>query len=198
KIVELCSGSGVISILIAKKFRPKKIVAVEIQSDLAEMSERSIALNDLQEVVTVVNADLINCHKFIGTGYDIVVVNPPYRKQGAGEKQEEDSIALCRHEIAVNLSQVIAESSRLLNSKGSMYLVHQAERLTEIVLLCHDNKMEVKELTLVCSHPGDAPNLVLARAVKDGKAGVKINAPIIMFDEFGEYTHTVKKLYSME
>ena len=57
-IIDLCSGTGIISILLSKKVFPKSITAIEIQKDVAEMSERSIKLNNLQDIIKVYNTDL--------------------------------------------------------------------------------------------------------------------------------------------
>lgn len=196
KVVELCSGSGVISILVAYKQRPEKIIAVEIQETLADMAARSVALCGLQDTVSVVTGDAKCAEKVIGNNFDAVICNPPYRKIGSGERQKNMPLAIARHEIAINLKEVIDSAQSLLKFGGAFYLVHQAERLSEIITLCASSGLEPKKLCLVSSKQDSAPNLVLVKAKKGGKRGLTILPNIVMFDQDGNYTQTVKQLYS--
>lgn len=193
--VEFGAGSGVISLLLAKKKRPKKIVAIEIQPQLYDMAKRSVELNNLQGVITVVCADLKNAVDFVDKPADVVVCNPPYRKVGSGERQLDENIAICRHEIAVTLRDVVQSASKTLNNKGNFYLVHQAERICEIVALCNEYRIAVKEILPVCPRPDREPNLVLIRGVKCGESDCILHAPLYVLDEKGQYTPQAKAYY---
>ena len=176
--VEFCAGSGVISILVAAKKRPAKVVAIELQPNLADMARRSVEYNNLTDVIEVVCDDVLNAASIIDHPADVVVCNPPYRKIGSGETQLAQNLALCRHEIAITLEQVIASAAKTLNNRGTFYLVHQAERIAEIVSLCASYKLAVKEIVPVCPRQGKEPNLVLVRAVKCGGQDCKLRLPI--------------------
>lgn len=176
--VEFCAGSGVISILVAAKKHPARVIAIELQKQLADMARRSVEYNGLQDVIEVVCDDVQNAPNIIDHPADVVVCNPPYRKLGSGETQLAQNLALCRHEIAITLEQVIASASKTLNNRGTFYLVHQAERLAEIVSTCDKYKLAVKEIVPVCPRQGKEPNLVLIRAVKCGGADCKLRLPI--------------------
>lgn len=195
--VEFGAGSGVISLLLAKKKRPKKIVAIELQPQLADMARRSVELNVLQDVITVVCGDLKNARDYVDKPADVVVCNPPYRKVGSGERQLAQNIALCRHEIATTLRDVVCSASQTLNNKGNFYLVHQAERICEIVTLCSEYGIAVKEILPVCPRPNREPNLVLVRGVKCGEADCVLHAPMYVLDENGEYTPQAKAYYRL-
>ncbi len=174
--VEFGAGSGVVSILVAHKKSPKRVVALEIQPQLADMMRRSVLLNGQQDVIEVHVADLKNACSVVRDA-DVVVCNPPYRRVGSGERQQEQNIALCRHEIAATLADVVHSAAQTLNNRGSFYLVHQADRLCEIVCLCKDNGLAVKELLPVSPVGGKDPNLVLVRAVKGGAWDCKLRFP---------------------
>ena len=195
--VELGAGSGVISLLLAKKKRPRHVVAIEIQPQLADMMKRSVQLNDLQDAIDVVCDDLKNAHLHVRDA-DAVVCNPPYRKLGSGEKQLNENIAICRHEIKCTLRDVVASAARVLNNRGSLYLVHQADRICEIVTLCAEHNLAVKEVLPVCPKPNTPPNLVLVRAVKAGELDCKLRAPMFVTDEHGNYTPEAKAWYGTE
>ena len=195
--VEFGAGSGVISLLLAKKKFPKRIVALEIQPQLCDMMSRSVLLNDLQDVIEVHNCDLIDATSVVRDA-DVVVCNPPYRKVGSGEQQLSQNIAICRHEIKATLLDVIVSAAKVLNNRGNLYLVHQADRIAEIVTLCRDNNVAVKEILPVCPAPNKQPNLVLVRGVKAGEADCKLHAPLYVCDEQGNYTPQAKSWYGLE
>ncbi len=193
--VEFGAGSGVISILIAYKKHPARIVAMELQPQLCDMMERSVRLNDLGGLIEVCNVDIKNAAELV-RDVDAVICNPPYRRVGSGERQLKENIALCRHEIAATLSDVVRSASRILNNRGSFYLVHQADRLCEIVSLCKDSALAVKEILPVCPAPEREPNLVLIRAVKGGEADCKLHAPLYITDKNGNYTERASIWYN--
>lgn len=195
--VEFGAGTGVISLLLAKKKHPKRIVAVEIQPQLADIAQRNVQLNGLQDVITVVNGDLKEAHKLVNGVADAVVCNPPYRKVGSGERQLSENIALCRHEISATLADVVSSAAKVLNNKGSFYLVHQADRLCEIVTLCKDNGIAVKDILPVCPTPQKQPTLVLVRGVKHGQSECVLRAPMYVCDENGNYTEQAKAWYNV-
>lgn len=195
--VELGAGSGVISLLLAVKKRPRHVVAIELQPQLADMMQRSVTLNDLQETIDVVCDDMKNATSHVSCA-DVVVCNPPYRRLGSGERQLKENLAICRHEIKCTLRDVIESASKVLNNRGSLYLVHQADRLCEIVTLCAEHNLAVKEILPVCPKPNTQPNLVLVRGVKAGNADCKLRAPMFVTDEHGNYTPEAKAWYGTE
>ena len=195
--VEFGAGSGVISILLAYKKRPKRIVALEIQSQLCDMMQRSVCLNDLQEVISVHNCDLKDAHMLVKDA-DVVVCNPPYRRLGSGERQLSENLAICRHEIKATLTDVISSAAKVLNNRGSLYLVHQADRLCEIVTNCAEHNIAVKEILPVCPAPDKQPNLVLIRGVKAGEPDCTLHSPMHICDENGNYTPQAKAWYGLE
>ncbi len=193
--VELGAGSGVISILVAYKKRPARIAAVELQPQLCDMMKRSIELNNLQAVIKVYNGDLKNVSDMV-RDVDVVVCNPPYRRVGSGEQQLSPNIALCRHEIAATLADVVTSAAKVLNNRGTFYLVHQADRLCEIIMECASRGLAVKEILPVCPAPNKQPNLVLVRAVKGGASDCVLRAPLCITDEYGSYTDQTRMWYN--
>lgn len=174
RVVDLCSGSGVIGILVNAKNCVKDVTLVEIQKYLADMSYRSIRYNGISNI-SVVNAKLQGISENIGKGiYDVVVCNPPYKMIGsAGKISEKESIAMCKHEITVTLEEIVKEASVLLKFGGSFYTVNKEERLTDLIVLCRKYKLEPKEIKIINS--GRGANIVLLKAKKGGKSGLKIS-----------------------
>ena len=172
-IVDLCSGSGIIGILVQAKNNVSKTVLVELQSHMADMSKRTIEYNCLENI-EVVNSKLQGVHKIIGGGYDVVVCNPPYKKVGTTKLlNEKQSVAIARHEIEVTLEEIIEESNKLLKYGGELYLINKEERLVDMMTLCRKFDIEPKELKILPSSKG--ANVVMLRCKKGGKGGLKIS-----------------------
>ncbi len=173
RMVDLCSGSGVVGILANAKNKIKDIVLVEVQEHLADMSKRSIEYNKIDNISVVCNK-LQGINEKIGCGvYDAVTCNPPYQTMGTTKLiSEKESIAICKHEILVTLEEIICEASKLLKYGGSFYTVNKEERLVDIITLCKKYNLEPKELKILPSKKGSS--IILVKAKRGGKSGIKI------------------------
>lgn len=179
KLIDLCSGNGIIPILLCKKTRCNSIISFEIQDDVCDLTKRSVKLNNLSERITVVNGDLRKIKNFYECGsFDVVTCNPPYMPEGTGKSNTSESVNIARHEIMCNLEDVITSSAFLLKNGGRLYMVHRAERLADIVYLMRTKNLQPKRMTFVSANPEKEPSLVLIEAQKDRKSGLIITKPI--------------------
>ncbi len=174
KAIDLCSGSGVIGILVSAKNNIESMKLVEIQESLAEMSQRSVEYNNLKNI-EVINKPLQGISKEIGEGiYDVVTCNPPYKKSGSTKLVSvSKEIAIAKHEITVTLEEIISEASKLLKYGGEFYTVNKEERLTDILVTLRKYNLEAKELVILPSKKG--ASIIMLRAKKGGKSGIKIS-----------------------
>ena len=170
-VVDLCSGSGVIGILLTAKHNLKKVFLVELQDRLANMSLRSVKLNKLDDLVEVINKPLQNIHKDLkDCCVDCVVCNPPYKKKNTVKLiNDSEEISIARHEITVELEEIVKEASLLLKFGGRFYCVLKEERLIELINYCSNYGIEVKRIKIIKSTKG--ANGVMIEGVKGGKSG---------------------------
>lgn len=172
--VDLGCGSGIITVLLAGKKRIK-CVGVEIQPEAADMCRRSIELNGLEDSASVICAPMQRAHEFLGLEKaSVVVCNPPYRRLGSGERQAADGVAIARHEIAVTLAEVVETAAKLLKNGGNFYLVHQTERLGEVMRECCARRLEPKILQILSPAKGKKPHLFLLKCKKGGAVGLEV------------------------
>lgn len=196
-VVDIGTGTGIISILLSEKSNAKKIYGVEIQAEVADMAKRSVELNELQEKIEIVNEDIKNINKYIANNtVDCIVTNPPYKKLDAGMKNENEKLLISRHEIKCNLQDIAEISRKLLKDKGEIYIVHKSERLVDILTTFRQNKLETKLIRLIQSNKNSDPNLVLVKAVKNGGEFLKIEKPLIIYNEDGTYTDEILEIYN--
>lgn len=195
-VVDIGTGTGIISILLCEKTKLSKIYGIEIQEEVAEMAKRSIKLNHLENKFEVINIDIKDIFEILKPyKYDVVVTNPPYKKIDTGVKSEEKKQLISRHEVECTLEDVIKQSSKLLKDLGEFYMVHRAERLVDIMCLLRKYKLEPKNIRFVHSKADDKPTLILIRAVRGAKEFLKIDKPLVIYKDNGEYTDEILEIY---
>ncbi|MGY3778657.1 tRNA1(Val) (adenine(37)-N6)-methyltransferase [Isobaculum melis] len=199
-IVDLCTGNGVIPLFLSPKTRGK-IIGVELQERLADMAQRSVKLNHLEDKITIIQDDLKQAPTLIGKDkVDIVTCNPPYfTSRPTSQKNPNEHLAIARHEIHTNLEEVIRTTSELLKMNGKAYFVHRPERLVDILTTMASYRLAPKKIRLVYPKMGKDANILLIEGIKDGKQGLKIQAPLYVFDENDDYLPEVRAmLYGKE
>lgn len=196
-VLDLGTGTGIIPILLCGKTNLKKVVGIEIQQDVANMAKRSSQLNNLQDRFEVVNSNVIDlkniCEK---QSFDVIVTNPPYKKENTGITNENEAKLISRHEITANLEDFISISKDLLKDKGEFYIVHRPERLVDILSLMRKYKIEPKILKFVSPNKNKEPNLILIKGIKNANSFLKVEKNLYVYNENGEYTNDILKIYN--
>ena len=197
KVIDLGTGTGILPILLSAKTKASKIVGIEIQEDVANMANRSVELNNLQNRLEIICENIKNLKNVYETNsFDAIVTNPPYKTKGTGGINELKSKLISRHEITADLEDFISISSYLLKDQSNIYMVHRPERLVDILPIFRKYKLEPKELKLVQPNCGKAPNLVLIKATKNAKPFLKIDNPLYIYKSDGTYTEELLKIYN--
>lgn len=195
RIIELGSGSGVISFLLSEKSEAKEIVGVEIQKRLYEMSLESLNLNGLSDKIYFINADLKDAHNLLGANsFDVVFTNPPYEKADAkGFKCEE--IAICKSEIKADLNEICSAAKKLLKFQGRFYIIHKAERLADIFVSMKSNGIEPSKIILIKQTPDKEPDRVIVEGKKGSKGKLKIEE-FTLLNKDGSYSERARSIYN--
>ena len=195
-VMDIGTGTGIIGLLICKKTKLKEIYGIEIQKEVAEMAEKSIILNKLEDKFKILNVNIKDVLTYFEKNYfDSIVTNPPYKKEKTGILNVDINNLISRHEIECNLEDIIKQSSLLLKDLGSFYMVHRAERLVDIMVLLRKYKLEPKLIRFIHSKQNEKPNLILVKSIKLAKEYLKIEKPLIIYKENGEYTDEILEIY---
>lgn len=193
KGVELGTGSGIISILLASRLKGPKIIAVEVQKPLAERARRNVSLNNLDDRIEIIANDMRALKKtFPANTFDFVFSNPPFRKTKTGRLSKYEERAVARHEIEITLPDLIKTAAYLLKHAGRFYLIYHPFRLAEMIEMLRKSKLEPKRMRFVHSKEGDEAKMVLIEAVKGSGTWLKIDPPLYLYDHGSEYTDEMK------
>lgn len=195
KVLDLCTGNGVIPLLLTTRTKAE-IEGIEIQPRLAGMARRSVALNDLQDRVTIREGDLRELHKETGHGvYDAITVNPPYMPLNGSDIKLNPHQAIARHEISCTLEEVIQSCFKLVRPGGKVSMVHKPQRLGDIMALMRQYRLEPKRIRFVHPRAHLEANMVLIEAMRDGKPEVRLLPPLIVYDEHNQYCPEIMDIY---
>ena len=196
RVLDLGTGTGILPILLAAKTEAKSFEGLEIQEESADMARRSVAYNGLQELIHITTGNIAEASSLFGcSSFDAVVTNPPYMNDKHGLKNPDMAKAIARHEILCSQEDVVRESSRVLQPKKSLFMVHRPFRLAEIFQTLQKHHMEPKRMRLIHPYLKKEPNMVLIEAVKDGNPMIKIEPPLIVYKSPGVYTKEILELY---
>ena len=198
KVLDFCTGTGIIPILMEAKTKATHFTALEIQEDSAEMARRSVSLNHLEEKIEIVTGDVKDADRiFEAASFHAVTCNPPYMIGQHGLVNPDSPKAIARHEILCTLDDIVKQADRVLVPGGSFYLVHRPFRLAEIVRTLSAYGLELKRLQFVHPYIDKEPNMVLLECIKGAKPRVTVEPPIIVFKEQGVYHEDIVKVYTI-
>ncbi len=204
RVMDLCTGNGIVPILMLARYPKATYTALEIQEEMAELARRSMKLNEIEDRITVLQGDLRAIKEAMSPelkphSFHVVTVNPPYMKT-ANPKMLNDTpaVQIARHEICCSLRDVMEAAAHLLMSKGRFYMVHRPQRLSEIFEEMQRVKIEPKGMQLVHPYIDKEPTQVLIEGVYQGGREMRIKPPLITYEAPGVYTKQMLEVYGQD
>lgn len=190
RVVEIGAGSGVISILVQAKNQVGHITAFEMQTEMANLCNKNIDLNKLQDKIVVVCDKVQNFEKYIKKeSVDVVFSNPPYFKETNFAQNDVKKIA--KEEICLSLQDLVKCASQMLKNGGTFYCCYGAERSVELLTECQKQNLVIKEMFFT-ENGKKQVKLIVFKAVKGGKNGVKVLPNLITNEKDGNYLESLK------
>lgn len=196
RVLDLGTGTGIIPILLAGKTQGEHFTGLEISPVSADMARRSVALNDLEQRITIMQGDIKNAGElFAPASFDTVTSNPPYMIGQHGLVNPDIEKAAARHEILCTLEDVVRAAAKLVKPGGRFYMVHRPFRLAEIIRTLSEYRLEPKRMRLVYPYVDKEPNMVLIEAVRGGRPRMSVEKPLIVYERPGVYTPEIIEVY---
>lgn len=194
--LDLGTGTGIIPLLLSAKTPGRHFTGIEISALSADMASRSVALNNLNDRITIVRGDIREADAlFAPASFDTVTSNPPYLQGSHGLLNPDIEKAAARHEIFCTLEDVIRAAAKLLVPGGHFYMVHRPFRLAEIICTLSRYGLEPKRMRLVYPRLDREPNMVLIEAVRGGRPRMTVERPLIVYDSPGVYNREITEIY---
>lgn len=195
-ILDIGCGNLPVSLILTTK-TDANITAVEIQKDVYDIALKNLELNNKQNQINIINADIRDLYKNFETEYyDVIVCNPPFFKVSKDSHlNKNDYKTIARHEVFLNLDDLFSISKKILKNNGIISIVHRPERLLDIIYAMQKYNIMPKKIQFVYPKKDKEANILLIEGTKNGNSGMKILPPLFVHNEDGTYTDEVKKYF---
>lgn len=196
-IIDLGTGTGIIALLLSSVYQQAQITGLEYQAEVADMAQRSVALNQLQARIAIITGDIAHWHDYLkAESADVVVSNPPYFKADCGVKNPNQFKLIARHEVACTLRDLFIAAYGVLKPGGEFFMVHRPDRLVDIIETARAKRLEPKLIQFVQPTIDKPPNLVLIKCVKFGRPELVFRAPLVVYKQNGQFSDEVFNIYN--
>ena len=194
-IMDMATGNAPIPLLLTYR-TTAKIYGVEYQKCVYDLAVQSVLANRLEDKIQLLCEDVCNLKKcFKGDTFDVITCNPPYFKVKKASYLNDNSVkAIARHELTLNLSDVVMNAVYLLKNGGIFAMVHRTERLVEILEIFKRYGIEPKRIQFIYPKAGKNSDLFLIEGMKNGNPGLKLMSPLIIHKDNGDYTDEVQDI----
>ena len=195
-VCDLCTGCGIIAMIMRRNFQPKKIYAVELQQKAYDQLRLSIEKSGADENTFAVLGDLKEWKS--SEPIDVITCNPPYKISGTGAKNNSHAVSIARHEIECTVDDVCAAAAKILRFGGRLCICNRPERLSDIITAMRANGIEPKRLRTVHKNPDCAPWLILVEGHKGGNNFIQIEKPLFVRTKDGGISEEMQGIYTAE
>lgn len=197
KVLDLCSGNGIIPLLLTQKSFAAEIVGIEIQEESVFLAQRSVKMNNLEDKIRIICGDLKDSEAIFGKrSFDYITCNPPYKESGGGLLNKTSPTTIARHEIMCNLEDIIGVSSIILKQYGKLCLVHRPERLADILCLMRKYNIEPKRLRMVHPSAEKTATMVLVEGAYQGNPKLHLDPPLYVYKEPNVFSDEIITIYN--
>ena len=195
-ILDLGTGCGIIPMILTYRHPEVKIYGIEVQTELADIANLNIIENGMEDQITILCRDMKTLkHEDTSGPVDLVISNPPFRKSKSGRINPNQQRAIARHEIKTTLYDVVETARRMLKTSGRFVMVFPAGRLTDILTQMRALGVEPKSVRMVHSEKNTEAKMILVEGKKGGRSGLKIDSPLIIYQENGSYSDEVEQIF---
>ena len=197
KIVDFGTNNAAIPLILSRRTN-KPIIGVEIQKEAVELAKKNITLNNLDNQIEIVHSDI---KEFVNDSIKVglVVCNPPFFKVDEDSNlNDNEFLTIARHEIKINLEEIIKSAAKILDNRGKFAMVHRPQRMIEILNLMQKYDIEPKRIKFVYPKYNKESHILLVEGIYKGKKGLKIEPPLYAHNDDGSYSDEVKKMFGEE
>jgi tRNA1Val (adenine37-N6)-methyltransferase len=194
RILEPGAGTGIISLLLAKKFPRSLFSPVEVQDTLWALCEENRKTNELSNVKPIC-ADIRDLSRSLQPRpFEVIVVNPPYCRTGTGRTSPDPGRKIARQDLLAKIGLWL-DLQKFLKLGGRYNIVFPAPRLADLLSLMRARKLEPKRMRTVHPYADRPASLVLVEAAKGRGSGLEVMPPLIVHGGDGNYTGEMQDIY---
>ncbi len=190
RIIDIGCGCGIISLLLAKCSNDLKIIGIELQDELFNHAVTNVLANKMHNSINIIHEDIHNITRTdIDGSVDLILSNPPYKKDNSGRKNPNSQKAIARHEIALDMDGLFKCSKLLLKEKGSLHLIYPVERISELINTASQNNFTPSVIRFVHIKKNQAAKLVLFSAIKGSNINPVVPSPLYIYSNDNTFSN---------
>ncbi len=194
EVCDLCSGSGLISLLLARRCAGVRLHGVDADAEACRCYQKNAGENGLAKRLGATRCDAGEVRAHFPAGrFAAAVANPPYYEAGRGAASPDPARRAARQGCA--LETLLAAAAYLLKNGGSLWLCFPAERTAELFCRMSEAKIEPKRMRFVAHTAEKEPSIVLAGGVKGAAAGIRCERTLVLYERDGRMTDECAAIY---
>lgn len=189
RVLDVGTGVGASALCLASRLAEVHVTGLELQPRLADLARHNALVNDMAERVTVVTGDLLGpLPELAPESFDHVMTNPPYLEPGRANQPHDLSRAAAMVEGAAGLAEWLAFCIAMARPKGSVTVIHRADRLDEMLTAVSGRLGDVVIFPL-WPGPGARPaKRVILRGRKGVATPLQIRPGLVLHQADGGYS----------
>ena len=192
RVLDAGCGAGGAMLCLARRLPSTHVTGLERDPVLAHLARCNIALNDVAARVTVREGDVADAHHF-GERFDVVMTNPPHLDACRSKAPQDPHRAGAMVET-MPLEVWIGHCLNCLARKGSIVLVHRAERLGDVLGILAKRTGAIDIMPLLPRDDGSPAKRILVRATLGSARPLRLLPGLVLHGGDGSYTSRARRV----
>lgn len=196
RVLDLGCGAGAASFCLAARLSGVRVAGLELQPEAADLARRNAELNGVAARVriTLGDAALAPAHlppgsdpDLVAGRFDHVMTNPPFYPGGRHTRSSRVGKAVSHGEGTADLAAWVAAAARLLAPRGTLTMIHRADRVDEILARLA-GRFGAVVLYPLWPRAGAEAKRIIVRARLGARTPARLLSGLVLHDEGGRYT----------
>lgn len=195
RVLDVGTGTGAAALCLAVRVPGAMVVGLEKRAEAAEFARRNAALNGVDGRVSVLEGDLLAPPPGLVPGtFDRVMMNPPYLRAGAASVPPDAWKAAANVEGEAGLTDWVRFAAAMLKPRGTLTMVHRADRVDEILAALHGARFGSLTLVPLWPKAGEEARRLLLAARKGGRSPARFTAGLVLHGPDGAYSARAQRI----
>ena len=194
EVLDIGTGSGVIPVLMINREPDLKITGVEIQGSAATIAKKNASKN--KNRIKILDGDFLDQKlTFLKEQFDLIISNPPYRKINSGRINLDEKKAIARHELKLNLQDMLEKAKHFLKKGGHITLTYPSNRLQETLRELENQNLFPSRIRFIHGNKNAEAKIFLVDAIKGKKSDLIVDSPLYVYNRGERYTKEMQDIY---
>lgn len=194
EVLDIGTGCGVIPVLMINREPDLKITGVEIQGSAATIAKKNASKN--KNRIKILDGDFLDQNlTFFKEQFDLIISNPPYRKINSGRINLDEKKAIARHELKLNLQDMLEKAKHFLKKGGHITLTYPSNRLQETLRELENQNLFPSRIRFIHGNKNAEAKIFLVDAIKGKKSDLIVDSPLYVYNRGERYTKEMQDIY---